>query len=360
MKDTGKPGPKPGEDVAAGSPSPPAGDAGMEYRAGRNKVALFDLSARGRLRLAGADGLDLLHRTTTGDLKGLTVGQGAMTVIQTETARVLDWLTLWVRDRELLLVTGEDRAEADRAWIEGVVIMDDVTVEDVTSRTRLFELMGPRAPDAALALGGPEAAGLEPHHHRKFDWEGITGLIARGRPSPLPAYRLLVAAADGEPLTRRLVESGMVTLAGAQAGEALRIEQGVPLPGRELTPETNPLEAGLLDSIGLRKGCYTGQEVIARMITYKSLKRVLTGIVFDAAVAPPPFRESYPVRAAEAAAGPATPPGRVTSVAYCYGIGGSAGLAIVPVALSRPGARLIVETATGEVTARAAALPLLP
>jgi folate-binding protein YgfZ len=360
MKNTGDPGMTPADDRAGTTPASGPGEAGVEYRAGRNKVALFDLSGRGRLRLAGADALDVLHRTTTADLKGLLAGQGAMTVIQTETARVLDWLTLWVREVDLIVVTGEDRAAADRAWIDGVVIMDDVTVEDVTAETRLFEMIGPLAPDAARTLGGPEAAGLEPHHHRPFDWEGISGMIARGRPAPLPSFRLLVAAADGDRFARRLVESGTATRAGDPAYEALRIEQGAPLPGRELTPETNPLEAGLLDSIGLRKGCYTGQEVIARMITYKSQKRVLTGIVLDGAASPPPFRGSWPVRAAEEATGAAAPAGRVTSVAYCYGIGATAGLAIVPIELARPGTRLIVETGAGEITARAAALPLLP
>jgi glycine cleavage system aminomethyltransferase T len=96
------------------------------------------------------------------------------------------------------------------------------------------------------------------------------------------------------------------------------------------------------------------------MITYKSQKRVLTGIVLDGAASPPPFRGSWPVRAAEEATGAAAAVGRVTSVAYCYGIGATAGLAIVPIELARPGTRLIVETGAGEITARAAALPLLP
>jgi folate-binding protein YgfZ len=355
------------------------GDPAEEYHAARNRVVLFDRSERGRLRLSGTDALDVLHRTTTQDLKGLIPGQGAATVIQTETARIVDWVTLWARGGDVIAVTGEGRAQADRDWIERVVIMDDVVIEDVSESTGLFELAGPGASRTATVLAGPEAATLAPCHHRAFAWNGTLGLVARGRASTPNSYWILVEGPEAGRAAGLLLAAELAVPAGHLVSEALRIEAGEPLSGRELTAETNPLEAGLSDAIGFSKGCYTGQEVIARMITYKSLRRTLSGLLFDEPVAPPSAGGWFPILpsglvgeggavesppGSEALGDPALAArysiGRLTSTAWSYGLNRWIGLGIVTLETARPGTAVVVDSASGPVRATTAALPLRP
>jgi tRNA-modifying protein YgfZ len=329
------------------------GDPKREYREARSGVVLFDRSTHGRLGITGADALDVLHRTTSGDLKALKPGGGGLTVIQTETARILDWVTLWVLDDQIVAVTGEDRGAKVRDWIDRMVIMEDVAVTDVTGETELLELHGPGAARTASTLAGVEVEGLPPQHHVAFEWNGMAGRLARGR-AGTSSFQVMVGPRQAGGLAEALSGAGLAVPAGSLASEALRIEDGQPLSGRELTEETNPLEAGLDDSIGFTKGCYPGQEVIARMITYKSLKRTLAGFVFEEPGSEPAVRHSFPVRhrTDDRLAG------RLTSFAFSYGLEQYVGLGIVPLELAKPDTPVLVDTGTALVRARTVPLPM--
>lgn len=270
------------------------GDPSSEYRAARERMALFERSDAGILRLTGTDALDLLQRTTTGELARLAAGETAMTVIQTETARILDWAEVRRRDNDLILVTGPGRAEADLAWLDRMVIMDDVTVEDLSADWRCIDLVGPSV--GRKRLCGPAAE--------------IDGLVAA------------------------LLERGEAVRAGRLADESLRLEQGRPRVGRELTAETNPLEARLHESISFTKGCYPGQEVIARLITYKSLKRTLCAFELSREVAAPAPGANHPLVDGGAAAA------RITSVGWSYGRNAWLALGFARNDLAAPGTSL--------------------
>jgi hypothetical protein len=339
------------------------GNPKAEYRAARTAVAMFDGSGLGRLRMGGPDALSVLHRTTTADLKNLAPGQGAMTVIQTETARILDWVSVWVLEDHVLVVTAPGRAEEDCAWIDARIIMDDAQVADVTKETELVELVGPRAPDVVTEILGFSAAGLLPHHTARTTLEGSSVVVARGMATSLPRYWLLASTQQISAVADWLVERGKAQPAGQEVSEVLRVEQGIPAVGRELTEGTNPLEAGLRDSIGFQKGCYTGQEVIARMITYDSVRRALVGLELAEPVAAPKERASYPVLAAppDSAPTPAgTSAGRVTSIVRSLGRDQTIGLGIIKKELAEPGLRVEIAAGPRRIRGSVTGLPMVP
>ncbi|MDZ4803275.1 MAG: glycine cleavage T C-terminal barrel domain-containing protein [Candidatus Eisenbacteria bacterium] len=335
---------------------PPAGDASQliaSHRAARDGAALIDRSDRARLVLSGPDALDLLHRTTTADLSELAAGQFATTVIQIETGRILDWLLLWRRTDDLLIVTGPGRGAADLEWLDRMVIMDDVTVRSLDDESALFELSGP---DAAAILGrlglklpGRVGAAAEP---RCVDGivDGALITVAIARRAEHPECWLVVPRAAAPAVAARLQQAGATPI-GLVVDEALRLERGQPLVGRELTNQANPLEARLHASIGFRKGCYPGQEVIARMITYKSVKRILSLIQLERAVTAPRTGSSYPLADGTAA-------GRITSTAWSFQHAAPLAMGYLRNDLALTGTKVAVNTPDGPVGGQVIDFPI--
>lgn len=308
------------------------------YTALRQGAGIIPRHELGRLRLTGADRADLLHRTSTGDLRGLAAGAGAQTIIQTETAKVIDWLAVYERGQDMLVVAGPGRGAEAAAWIDKIVIMDDVTVEDITATTGLLEICGPLATDVAAGLAGEAARTLAPHAHITFELGGGAITLAAGRPQEPPYFRIIAPLAALDVLIQRLGELGAVP-ASASAAEALRAELGVPAVGHELTLDANPLEARLHKSISFDKGCYTGQEVIAKMITYKSTKRTLVGYRLPDGVSAPSLDHWHPVRQGSEVVG------RLTTVAWSPGLQHWIGLGLLKTQCATPGTRLRVDPA---------------
>jgi folate-binding protein YgfZ len=161
-----------------------------------------------------------------------------------------------------------------REWIERYTFREEVTVEDLPAGFRTLGLHGARALELATRLLGAEAAGRELHAVMP-----VTGAGFAVRSFPLGGGSFLVVA-PGELIDRlrgeALAASGIeVAAAGRECVELLRIEAGLPVAGHELGEEYNPWEARLQDAIALDKGCYVGQEVIARLNTYKKVSRQL-------------------------------------------------------------------------------------
>ncbi len=247
------------------------GDTIEEYRAARQGAALVDRSAYGRLRVTGADGLDLLNRLSTNKLIGLTAGEGASTVLTTNKGRIIDLLPVVNLGGELLVVTNPQAAEKVVDWIDLYTFGEDIQVTDITEETALLHVVGP---EAAALLG---ASALSLYHACEVSLGDAQAQAVRADALGATGYDLLVARGQAEEVWNALVHLGAVPM-GEDAAEMLRVEQGAPRYGRELSEEFNPLEAGLLPSISFDKGCYIGQEVVVRLNTYNKVQKRLVGI----------------------------------------------------------------------------------
>ncbi|MBM3940715.1 MAG: hypothetical protein FJ318_07495 [SAR202 cluster bacterium] len=295
------------------------------YAALANGAGMADRSETGRLRIVGKDALDLLNRLSTNKLEALPPGHARLTVLASPNARPIDLLALGAVDGGMLCLTSVGRQQAAIDWLDTFTFGEEIVVEDVTAPTAQFALAGPRVPAALADIGLPalERDRLAPVTIADCPatlWRDASGLL----------WHVIAGAPQADAVWDALVAAG-VTPAPPEAWEAFRVAIGLPMYGREFGDDTNPLESRLMGAISEDKGCYTGQEVIARLITYKKVQRRLMAATLSGQAAP---------GAALVADG--QPAGVVTSVAPRPD-GTMAALALVRVAKARPGHMLAVE-----------------
>ena len=261
-----------------------------------SEAAVFDASRYGgRLRMSGEDAIDLLDRLTTNALKEMRPGEGMATVLTTNKGRIIDLLRVLHRGDELLILTSAGTQERVMEWIDFYTFAEDVAVEDATARTAHRIAVGGGAADAARAAF-PNVGDLPSRLSHAADGDA---LIIRadmgerdrhGLNEPLPAYEIITpldAPIRLIPAARTLSEDDM---------KALKIELGIPSYPNELNEDRNPLEANLKPYINFNKGCYIGQEVVARLNTYGRVRRFLFRLGVDGDV---PLEEDSSLTAME-------------------------------------------------------------
>jgi folate-binding protein YgfZ len=263
------------------------GDPAAEYRAAHDAAILADRSGRGRLALRGRDAADLMHRLTTNAIKDLEPSGGCAAVFATAKGRIIDLVTFHNLEDHLLCLTGEGRSGVIASWIDRYTFREDVRIEDRTASHEALGIYGARAARVAAALCGEAPETWPLHRARRFEWLGVSGILVRTYPLAGEGFHVIVGAGDQDALRRQLL-AGDAPLrpAGTECLEALRIEAGLPAPEHELTEDYNPWEAGLADAVALDKGCYVGQEVIARLNTYRKVSKNLVRLRVAGSVAP--------------------------------------------------------------------------
>jgi folate-binding protein YgfZ len=249
-------------------------------------VVICDRSHWGRIELGGRDRQTFLHNQSTNDIKSLRPGQGCDTVIVTSTARTIDLVTAYVLEDQVLLVTSPNRREQLLTWFDRYIFFgDQVTLKDTTIETAMFSVLGLESDRLLTDLGGGAIIGQPNQTHQLLELGGVSVRVAVGSGLAIAGYTLIVDVCGAETLLQMLREAGAVQLSDRD-WEQLRIQQGRPAPGRELTEDYNPLEAGLWQTVSFNKGCYIGQETIARLDTYKGVKQQLWGVRLNQAVEP--------------------------------------------------------------------------
>ena len=253
-----------------------------EYQAARTGAALSDAQASFRLYMRGADHLDFLHRMTSNDFHNLQIGHGFEAVFIEQRARILDLATCYRGPDTTALILSPDSRAAIPDWLDRFIFAEALELTDRTDETAMFELVGPQAAQLVTHTLNADLAKLQ--DHQLLDPQVADGLwLARTAGPGLRAFGSPVAVED---LWQRLTAAGAIPI-GLETWEILRVEQGLPLLGRELTQDYNPWEAGLARAIHLDKGCYIGQEIIARLDTYDKVKQHLVGLRLSAAELPP-------------------------------------------------------------------------
>ncbi len=256
-----------------------------EYQAITEAAGLHDSSYTGRLKATGDDALDLLNRLSTNGIINLAPGQGAPTILTTDRGRILDLLGVINTGDYTLLITSPGCQQTVIDWLDKYTIMEELEVEDISPDTAHFTIGGPNGKEAlASAITLPEEANLigemEPYAALPATVGGH-GVLVINRPlGNLPSFDLLIDAANAADIWEALEESG-ITPVGLEAFNAALVQSGIPRHGRELGDDYNPLEAGLIGSVDFAKGCYIGQEVIARLDTYQKVQRYLVRLRFS-------------------------------------------------------------------------------
>lgn len=237
------------------------------YNAAREARAWRDCSHFGRFVLRGRDAPALLHHLTTNSIKTLKPGRALEAALLTSKARLLDWLSIarvtGAQGDEWRVITSPNRRAAFEPHARRFVLFrQQVSIQDVSDSTALFALLGPqvlaqREAGAVQALeGGCEW--LSPRLPRGA-WSWRDSALASKPEGAQPEG----AQVDGETFN------------------VLRVEAGIAVAGLEITEDFNPWEANFDSAISLAKGCYNGQEVVARLHSYAKIKQRLRGLRFS-------------------------------------------------------------------------------
>ena len=245
-------------------------DPAREVRAALEGAGMTDASYRSRLRLSGPDGIDLLHRISSNDLLHLEAGRAQATVLTTEKGRIVDLLLVAKRGEDCLLVGSGGSEEEVIRWVDKYTITENLALEPLTARTFMITLLGPGAEAAARSAVGDGAGGTG------ASWPGGVDIFREG--GDLPRVHLTGPVESAGAVWRGLRGAGVEEV-GYHAWELLRIMHGIPERPGELNEAFNPYAVGLRDAISFTKGCYIGQEVIARLDTYQKVRWGLSGLV---------------------------------------------------------------------------------
>ncbi len=186
----------------------------------------------------------------------------------------------------MLLIVSPDRRQYLMDWLDRYIFFaDQVELTDLTTETATFSLIGPKSDVLLEQLGAGTISGQPYATHQLVQLKDIEIRVAVGSGLAMPGYTLIMPAENAATVWSNLVQIGAVPL-GDRVWEQLRIQQGRPAADQELTEDYNPLEVGLLQTISFEKGCYIGQETIARLNTYKGVKQHLWGIRLSAPAQP--------------------------------------------------------------------------
>jgi folate-binding protein YgfZ len=250
-----------------------------------NGVALRNISHQGIIELKGKDALDLVHRIGTNNVKDLPKEGVMESILTSEKGRFIGLATLMNFDNYQLLVCDRVSKLRVMSWIRKYVISDDVEVNDANTKYNLLELCGPQSESFATLVCGNVANEMLPNTFRILHTENILFFLIKlsGERGNNKFWFL----ADFENSKRLIVYmkeyKGVFnfSMVGEEAYNIFRIEQGMPIAPNEINDDYNPLEAGLIDLIDFKKGCYIGQEVIARLDSYDKVQKKLVGVKFS-------------------------------------------------------------------------------
>ena len=330
-------------------------DAVSEHHTIRNSVGIVDLSYRSRYQLTGDDRATFLHRIISNDVEGLSTGQGTYAMLLTHRGKIIADLNVYVLENAITIEAAPETAENLFMELDKYIIADDVELSDVTAETGAIAVHGPKASELVQSvLGVSDIDALQERYNsvREGDEHFKHPIVCvRSDATGEVGYVLYTAAEELALLWEALMIKGSqfnVQPIGWNALETLRIEAGIPRYGTELTDAVIPLEAELEHAIDFEKGCYIGQEIVARMKYRGHPNRLLRGIEMDDDCE---LRPGSPVFNGEKEVG------WITSTAFAPTLGKRIALGYVRIAVTEAGSRVQVETLDGRIDATVVLLP---
>lgn len=327
----------------------PAGysDPRTEVGATRASAGVIDHSNRATLRVSGADRVSFLNGLVTKDLAALAPGHGTYALVLNPLGKVVGDVWVYNLDDAFLVDVVPDDPAPLLAHVKKHLVSDEVVIEELPLVAHLG-LHGPDALGLARRVLGremptPGEVRIAPVDRRR------SILVSRTTYLLLPGVQFLSWTDSLDDLWRALTANGAAPL-GQDAWNTLRIEAGRPKAGVDMGEDTIALEARLEGAISFTKGCYEGQEVIARATYQGHMNRLLVGLRVDGDLVP---AHGDPVLVAGQAAG------RVTSAAYSPTLHGVVALGYMRVPADEVGTRAVIESQGWQLRAEVAPLPFV-
>lgn len=266
-------------------------DPRVEEEYARKSVALIDKNYRAYLSFTGPDRARYLNAILTNNIKGLTVGQGNVSLLLNPQGRILAEIETYAQAENLFCVSYAMIRERLVEWLDRYIIMDDVTLTDESRRFGTLAIEGPTAVAAARELAGIELSSLPELGRIETSVASIPCWITKRSAGGIGGCEFMVEsdklANVWEALSDAVKKHGGGAM-GYHALSAQRLAQGAPWFGYDFGEKQIPHEAGLETThISYTKGCYTGQEIVERVRSRGQVNRRRVELEFDGAIAPP-------------------------------------------------------------------------
>ncbi len=323
-------------DGASRPAAPPLhfGDPAAEYLSATTNAALFDLSNHAQIEITGDDRAKFLHNFCTNDIKGLIPGNGCEAFVTNIKGRILGHIFVFDSASSLWLESVPGSEEPLLAHLDRYIITEDVQLHPRTGDFAELYVCGPRAAEKLSQLL-PSVESLQTMQHATGSLADTEVAVRRVDFTPVPGFLLTVSRLEAAALWQAIQNIGVMP-AGSQAFEALRIEAGMPWYGVDLTDDNLAQEAGRTSrAISFKKGCYLGQEPIARLDAMGHVNRELRGLRLDALPVPP-------IGSKVVSPADGSQIGTITSAALSYTDNRPAALAVLRSQFTKPGTEVAV------------------
>jgi len=308
-----------------------------EHHAVRNNIGVFDISHMGQLTATGPRAGEWLNRMLTNNVEKLEVGTGQYTFLLNENGGIIDDLIVYrTAPDEFLLVVNASRTEEDFAWLrdhseQGHDLMDR------SAEWAGLAIQGPRIIELLQAFFGPEVALPSRNQLKEFDYDGIKLTIARTGYTGEDGVEVFFPAEHAAKVWNAVLEKGApfgIKPCGLGARDTLRLEMCYPLNGSDLTPEHNPIEAGLGFFVDLNKENFVGREILKQTKENGPARKL---VPFKMKGKGPPPRPHYAVWRDGAQVG------EVASGTLSPSLNQGIGMAYVPTSQAKIGSELEIE-----------------
>ena len=322
-------------------------DFDAEYRAARESVALFDTNWHAAITLSGPDRVRYLNAIVTNDIKALSEGSGTLALLLNPQGHILAELEVYALKEKLLVLTHASVRERAIETLDKFIIMDDVTLEDVTDKLGSLAIEGPKAGAIFSQSTGLAIEGFSEMAFADVAVDAVPCHLIRHSHFGLPGAEIIAPREKLEIIWQNLhtaVHAQHGRPIGMQALHALRLEAAIPWFPLDFNDTVIPHEAAVESThISFSKGCYTGQEIVERVRSRGHVNRRRTQLKFSTQEAP---TGGTKLRADGADVG------YVTSAAFSPSAGTAIGMGYVRREHNSPGSILEFDGGTATVIAR--------
>jgi tRNA-modifying protein YgfZ len=260
------------------------GNYEQEYWLLRKSAGVRDVSYFGKIKVTGRDRQRFLNGMLTNEIKALENGKGALALFLDVKGHIQADLKVYIFSDHLLMILQHYLVEKLMAGLDRYIMSEDVRMQDVSAEYTMFQVLGPQA-EAYLLGKGITPLPQEPYSFCNANISSTASLNATLAQSlqiiRLPFGFALLSSASAGP---DLLEFLNGPLVGAKAFEVLRVESGLPLMHRDMDESNFPQESGLNAALNFQKGCYLGQETMARIDAQGHVNRHLIGVSSSASL----------------------------------------------------------------------------
>ncbi len=315
------------------------GDTKNEYEAVRTTVGISDLSHRGKLRLSGKDHLRFLQGMLTNDVVKLEPEKGVHAALLTVKGRMVSDMKVYKEEASAFLDLEPGLNLKVAELLKKYRLSYKADIDDLSEELGLFSINGPKARELLFKTLGTSPKDMEEYDHFRADINGNDVTVVKVSRTPMDGYDIYMPGEAASTVWNLFITSGEefgITPAGFEAMNTLRVEAGIAVYGTDMDESNIPIEAALWDALDFEKGCYVGQEVVARIKWRGHVNWHLMGFVVEGDRVPEPGDQLFLGERKI---------GRITSGVFSPSLGKPIALGYIRREFKEPGTKITVKSA---------------